>query len=193
LERTLLLDDLATKYGTDKGIWGYLPHYARELDHRRHEVKQVLEIGICGQRDIPNNVTGASLWMWHDYFPKALIHGIDIDPKWMVNQGRISSYVGDQGNPSSLAAIAAIATQDEERFDLIVDDAVHDPLIQLVALSTLLPFMKDDGLYAIEDVCPYKLPNGNIETMTRLIPTGYTCEVVRTHKPEVLLFIHRMT
>lgn len=192
----MLLDDLAAKYGTDKGIWGYLPHYARELKHRRDAVKQVLEIGICGQRDIPNNVTGASLWMWHDYFPNAHIHGIDIDPKWMVNRGRVSSYVGDQGNPRSLAEIASKACEGVPShsygFDLIVDDAVHDPLIQLVALSALLPFMKPDGLYAIEDVCPYKLPNGDIETMTRLIPAGYACEVVRTHKPEVLLFIHRV-
>jgi tetratricopeptide (TPR) repeat protein len=181
----VLLDDLATKYGTDKGIWGYLPHYTRELEHRRHEVTQVLEIGICGERDIPNNVTGASLWMWHDYFPGAHIHGIDIDPKWMIQADRISSYLGDQRSPESLRTIAAHGAS----FDLIVDDAIHDPDVQLVALRALLPFLKPDGLYVIEDVCPYKLPNNDISLMTSQVPAGFSCEVIRTHKPEVLLFI----
>jgi tetratricopeptide (TPR) repeat protein len=181
----VLLDDLAVKYGTDKGIWGYLPHYTRELEHRRHEVTQVLEIGICGERDIPNNVTGASLWMWHDYFPGAHIHGIDIDPKWMIQADRISSYLGDQRSPESLRTIAAHGTS----FDLIVDDAIHDPDVQLVALRALLPFLKPDGLYVIEDVCPYKLPNNDISLMTSEVPAGFSCEVIKTHKPEVLLFI----
>ncbi len=184
-KKTMLLDDLATKYGTDKGIWGYLPHYTRELEHRRHEVKRVLEIGICGERDIPNNVTGASLWMWHDYFPTAHVHGIDNDPKWMLQADRISSYLGDQRDPASLRTIAEHAGP----FDLIVDDAIHDPDVQLVALRALLPFLKPDGLYVIEDVCPYKLPGNDITLMTKDVPAGYSCEVIKTHKPEVLLFI----
>jgi tetratricopeptide (TPR) repeat protein len=181
----MLLDDLATKYGTDKGTWGYLPHYTRELEHRRHEITQVLEIGICGERDIPNNVIGASLWMWRDYFPEAHVHGIDIDPRWMLQADRISSYLGDQRDPESLRTIAAHGAP----FDLIVDDAIHDPDVQLTAMRTLLPYLKPDGLYVIEDVCPYKLPGNDVSLMTAQVPKGYSCEVIRTHKAEVLLFI----
>ncbi len=188
-----LLDDLAVKYGTDKGIWGYLPHYTRELEAKRQTARAVLEIGICGQRDIPNNVTGASLWMWHDYFPNAQIVGIDIDYKWMVNTGRIRSFVGDQGRPDQLTDIASKAQRNNGQpfalYDLIVDDAVHDPPIQLTALRALLPFLAPDGLYAIEDVCPYKLPDNDIRHMTDLIPPGFTCEVISTHKDERLLFV----
>lgn len=181
-----LLDELAVKYGTDKGIWGYLPHYTVALEARRMTARAVLEIGICGNRDIPNNVTGASLWMWHDYFPNAHIVGIDIDSQWMLNTDRIHSFVGDQGNPQSLKTIAATQPC---LYDLIVDDAVHDPPIQLTALNALLPFLAPDGLYAIEDVCPYKLSDGDIRHMTKLIPEGFTCDVISTHKAERLLFV----
>ncbi len=183
-----LLDDLATKYGTDKGTWGYLPHYTTALETKRLTARAVLEIGICGHRDIPNNVTGASLWMWHDYFPNAQIVGVDIDSQWMVNTDRIHSFVGDQGNPQSLRTIAATQPC---LYDLIVDDAVHEPAIQLTALNALLPFLAPDGVYAIEDVCPYKLPNSNVSLMTAQIPEGYTSQVIRTHKSEVLIFVKR--
>lgn len=190
------LEELATHYGTDKGIWGYLPHYTRELEPKRESVRAVLELGICGERDIPSykgpkNVTGASLWMWHDYFPNAKIFGVDIDLRWMVNTERIQSFQGDQGNPFHLEAIARRCFTSNGTFDLIVDDAVHDPSIHLCALHALLPFLAPDGLYAIEDVCPYKLPGGRIEEMTKWIPAEYTCEVIETHKSEQLLFIKR--
>lgn len=193
------LDELAKHYGTDKGIWGYLPHYTRELEPKRDRVKAVLEIGICGERDIPSykgpkNVTGASLLMWRDYFPNACVVGIDIDARWMVTtEERVSTHVGDQGNPYSLKRCADLGLEGSiPWYDLIVDDAVHDPSIQLCALHALLPYLAPDGLYVIEDVCPYKLPGGRIEEMTRWIPPEYTCEVIATHKPERLLFIkHR--
>src|SRR4051812_41268816 len=66
-----LLESLFTKYGTDKGIWGYTGAYEKYLEARRFTVRRVLEIGICGHRDIPNNVVGASLFAWRDYFPNA--------------------------------------------------------------------------------------------------------------------------
>ena len=59
--------------------------------------------------------------MWHDYFPNAHVHGIDIDPRWMLQADRISSYLGDQREPESLRTIAAHGAP----FDLIVDDAIH--------------------------------------------------------------------
>ena len=67
------LEALFTKYGTDKGIWGYTPVYEQYLEHKRLGTGTVLEIGICGFRDIPNNVVGASLRAWRDYFPGAQV------------------------------------------------------------------------------------------------------------------------
>jgi hypothetical protein len=85
--------------------------------------------------------------------------------------------------------LRAIAASQPCLYDLIVDDAVHDPPIQLTALNALLPFLAPGGVYAIEDVCPYKLPNNDVGLMTAQIPAGYVHEVIRTHKSEVLIFV----
>lgn len=184
------LCDLSIKYGTDKITWGYTPHYYDMWYHRRNSVQRVLEIGICGQRDIPNNVTGASLFMWRDFFPNAQVYGIDIDSKWMVTDAeRITTFVGDQTDPDSLRAIASAVGG---LFDFIVDDAIHDPQPQLNALSALFPYLVSDGIYAIEDVCPYKCPDNNLDFITDRFPPGSTAEVIRGPKPEVLLLARRV-
>lgn len=181
---------LAYKYGTDKNIWGYTPHYYDRLNPKKFSAVAVLELGICGQRDIPNNVTGASLWMWHDFFPNANIVGLDFDPKWMVNEGRIRSFVADETQPETM--VSALRSAGIDRYDLIVDDAIHDPLPQVLALKTMLPYLAHDGLYAMEDVCPYKLPNNDLKHLIDLFPAGLRTTVVHTHKPEVILFIEKL-
>src|SRR3954471_10641143 len=96
------LCDLSAKYGTDKGHpHRYTPIYYAYLEPIRDNVKKVLEIGICTTRDIPNGRTGASLFMWEEFFPKADIYGIDIDPASMVHTGRIMSAIANQGDPKS--------------------------------------------------------------------------------------------
>lgn len=181
------LNDLFTKYGTDKNLWGYHPHYMRHLEPVRMQVKRVLEIGICGNRDIPNNVTGASLFAWRDFFPNAEIVGVDNEKAWMVNTDRIQSYCINAYDPNAMKAVA-LATGP---FDFICDDAVHDPIPQIDLLRTLLPYLTPDGLYSIEDVCPYKLPNGDMQQMIQHFPGELKVEVNRTIKPEVLILIKR--
>src|ERR1700761_2843828 len=158
------LEQLFTKYGTDKGIWGYTPVYEEHLKHKRGAVRHVLEIGICGFRDIPNNVVGASLFAWRDYFPHAAIHGIDNDEKFIFAGERgISTELADAYQPESL--FKAITKFGNVSYDFICDDAVHDPMPQLFLVNCLWPFLKRGGVYAIEEACPYKLPNNNIEVM----------------------------
>ena len=67
------LESLFVKYGTDKGNlggngWNYTPYYEEAMAKQRLRVKRVLEIGICGFRNIPGNVVGASLFVWRDFF-----------------------------------------------------------------------------------------------------------------------------
>src|ERR1700678_3450314 len=100
-----LLERLFTDYGTDKGTWGYTPYYAEAMEARRFDVKKVLEIGICGYRDIPNNVVGASLFVWRDYFPNAAIYGIDNDQRFIfTDQGAINTALADAYDPAQLRA-----------------------------------------------------------------------------------------
>lgn len=184
------LAKLFDHYGTDKGIWGYTPAYEKYFASRRHEVLNVLEIGICGYRDIPNNVVGASLFCWKDYFPNAQITGLDNDSRFIFNdQDRISTVLCDAYDKMDLVR-AMMARRDT--YDFIVDDAVHDPIPQLNLLNDLWGLLRPGGVYAIEDVCPYKLPHNNIEHMLRYFPADVnTVEVFTTHKDERLIIITR--
>lgn len=182
-----LLADLFYKYGTDKGIWGYTEYYEKLMGPRRHEVKRVLEVGICGYRDIPNNVVGASLFVWRDYFPNAEIFGIDIDSRFIFNdQHRIHTMQCDAYDDDLLRQAMA---QFGGHFDMIVDDAVHDPAPQIKLMNALAPYLRSDtGYYFMEDVCPYKLPGCELQTGLYEHILGYRgiCAVT-TPKPEVLV------
>ena len=188
------LCELCIKYGTDKGPapagWGYSSFYFNEFNARRLVVKRVFELGICGYRDIPNNVVGASLWVWHDFFPNAQIIGVDIDAKYMVNTGRITSFIADETKPETMLGPLAAGGG---KYDLIVDDAIHDPAEQLTAARTMLPFLAENGIYAMEDVCLGKLPNGDIGALLDMIPAGFVGEMIDNPKAEKLVFIRHAT
>jgi len=152
------LNSLFTKFGTDKGIWGYHPYYEEAMGKQRLRVKKVLEIGICGFRDIPNNVVGASLFVWRDYFPNAEIYGVDNDSRFIFNdQPGIHTALCDAYVPAQLREALDSMGAGFDDFDMIVDDAVHDPEPQLALLNFLAPYLKLDGRYFVEEACGYKM------------------------------------
>ncbi len=70
------LCDIFQQHQTDKlTLHSYGPVYQELLQDRRTCPVPVLEIGV--QR-------GFSLRSWRDYFTTALIHGIDVNPDWML-------------------------------------------------------------------------------------------------------------
>ena len=182
-----MLGDLFVKYGTDKGIWGYTPYYEKLMEPRRHEVKRVLEIGICGHRDIPNNVVGASLFVWREYFPNAEIYGIDNDSRFVFNdQHRIHTALCDAYDRTQLQDV--LAKWGSPSFDMIVDDAVHDPEPQIKLMNDLAPYLPPEALYFMEDVCPYKMANNDLERGLYDHIRGYSGICAgSTPKPEVLV------
>lgn len=189
------LELLAIEHGTDKGGpngWGYTPHYEAEFAAHETKIRNVLEIGICGGRDIPNNTTGASLKMWRDYFPDAEVWGIDVDGRWMVRgEPRITTICADAYNKVAVDRLL----QDiwcETYFDFICDDAVHDPMAQVWLLYHLWPALAWGGLYAIEDVCPYKLPNNDLSIMSAFFPPDAAVKIIETHKAERLILLRKL-
>jgi hypothetical protein len=147
------LCELAKKYGTDKGgkhyIAGdtcheYTPIYDRLFGHRRESVTAVLEIGVN---------YGCSMRMWEEYFPNASIIGLDSNSECLRHSGgRIYVFAADQGNAQSLLNALDVASGCGTHFDLIVDDGSHELAHQILSMDTLLPFLKDDGYYVIEDL-----------------------------------------
>jgi len=144
------------KWHTDKcGSHSYTPYYYELLKDR--VVRTLLEVGI-GYPDLMRGIaggdyqTGASLHMWKEFFPEAMIYGCDIEPQCMMDEDRIRTFVVDETKPEELdRMMAAIG----EPLDVIIDDGSHITEHQIATARHLLPYVKQGGVYVVEDVqCP---------------------------------------
>lgn len=94
---------------------------------------------------------GGSLRAWVDWFPLAHVHGIDNGLEaglWTPPDDRFSIHRADSRRPEQLQEIGRY----HGRFDLVIDDGSHEPLIQVATWAALSPFLRPGGLYVIEDV-----------------------------------------
>lgn len=146
---------IAERYGTDKvNHHTYTELYDALFCARRNTVRRVLEIGIGTAEYMVSSpdryFTGASLLMWRDYFPEAIVYGADVSPSAMFSAERIETFLVDQGALEELKSRAKIRAG--LGYDLIVDDGSHLWEHQVSSANTLLPLLSEDGLYVIEDV-----------------------------------------
>ena len=145
-ERPDELSGLAWKWQTDKGPAGhnFTPAYDRIFGPVRMTIERVLEIGVF---------MGGSLKMWHDYFPRAHVVGVDkVDyaatcpkSKWP----RIDIVTGDAALPATRDAVLKL---EGAKFDIIIDDGSHDPVEVAEIHANLGPLLKNGGYYVIEDI-----------------------------------------
>ncbi|MGB0748075.1 MAG: class I SAM-dependent methyltransferase [Magnetospiraceae bacterium] len=133
------LEDIGAHCGTDKRAHGYLPHYQRHFSPFRDRPITVLEIGI---KD------GASLCLWECFFTKAQIHGLDIMDCTAMARARVHVHQGDQNNPAYLTQLA----QQLGGFDIVIDDGSHRSAHVITSFNTLFPFVREGGIYVIEDL-----------------------------------------
>jgi hypothetical protein len=147
------LTRLADKYKTDKGT--LLHHYTEVYEGFfypvRTSARKVCEIGV---------LEGASLHMLAEYFPGAVIYGIDIQDTSRFNSDRIKTFVADQADRKQLAAFADAGGAD---FDLILDDGGHSMEQQQVSFARLFRLVKPGGYYIIEDVHTSLLADYGVE------------------------------
>lgn len=141
------LDQLALKYGTDKSSQShnYTKLYDKYFSSMRGEPICFLEIGI---------LNGSSAHMWEDYFENASLYFIDIDDKSVNSAQRALSsrshcYKVDQSNAE---ALLRFAQHTKANFDIILDDGGHTMQQQIISFKTLFPFLKENGVYIIEDL-----------------------------------------
>jgi len=146
--RPVDLGDLAIRFGTDKwGAWHwYTRHYQRHFGPLRHDALRILEIGIGGYADPAAG--GGSLRMWKNYFPRAIVYGMDIYDKTGIEEPRIHTVVGSQADSAFLANFA----EENGPFDIIIDDGSHRVFHVLPTFEVLFPLLKDGGIYVIEDI-----------------------------------------
>ncbi len=161
-------------YGSDKGEikkeghpypWpshNYTDYYSQLFSHCRNNILKIFECGIgTTNPDFKSSMgasgkPGASLRVWRDYFPKAMVYGADIDREALFQEERIKTYYIDQLNPEAIRGFWSDVG--ESGFDLIVDDGLHN----FEAGSTLFSHSSDrlssTGIYIIEDVNNHELP-----------------------------------
>jgi hypothetical protein len=155
------LADLLTHYGSDKNTSGYSHVYSILFDHIKNEPLNVLEIGIgtmfAGVRSSMKNYMpdtyrpGASLRAWRDYFVNSNIYGADIQPDTQISEDRIRTVLLDSTNKMEVdKAMSELNVQ----FDIIIDDGWHWDEAQKKTLANFFPYLKENGIYIIEDIYP---------------------------------------
>lgn len=141
------LDDLADRYGSDKGplFHRYTLIYDSYFSRFKDKPIKLLEIGFW---------QGASARMWQDYFPHAQeLHFMDINDKcWEHLQGLTSKCKLHKANQHDKAELLEVAAQSGGEFDIIIDDGCHFMGAQILSFQTLFPFLKSGGVYVVEDL-----------------------------------------
>lgn len=159
---------LCEKYGSDKGDAGgagrpywwpshtYSDFYWRLYSHCRSHVRLVFECGIGSNNSEvtsnmgPNGRPGASLRVWRDFFPNAMVVGADIDRGALFEEERIKTYFVDQCDAGTVRNLWNQVGSDS--FDLIVDDGLHTFEAGVCLFENSIFKLAEDGIYVIEDV-----------------------------------------
>jgi hypothetical protein len=142
MEKIMTLNELAIKHGTDKGPEDhmYTDKYEIYLEQYRDVEFNLLEIGVYN---------GSSVKMWKEYFPKATIIALDIDPRCKeYEEDRINIHIGDQTDVMFLKDVF----NQYGHFEIILDDGGHSWKQQIISFETLFPLLTSNGLYFIEDL-----------------------------------------
>jgi hypothetical protein len=128
-------------YDTDKEP-DYLARYEELLAPLRERAVKILELGV---------LRGGSLLLWRDYFPRALVAGLDAEAVSLRDEtGRIRLYRGRQEDTVVLDRIGREVAP--EGFDFIVDDASHVAAFTRASFWHLFTHhLRPGGAYAIED------------------------------------------
>jgi hypothetical protein len=159
------LCEIAKAYGTDKCPeikHPYTPVYYDILKDKRDSIKKVVELGIGWYQGIDkigyrkderlNRVyhKGASLLMWRDFFPNAHVWGTDVRKDSMMDGfDRITTIHADARKEKDWDRVLEQTGTD---IDLFIDDGSHRPADQAYVANLLLPKLKDDVIFIIEDV-----------------------------------------
>ena len=153
------LDRLFYHYGSDKAdifkkteskSHGYSKFYKQKLEKLQKRKINILEIG---------SYAGASAAAFAKYLPNSNIFCFDINiSNFEYKSKKIHVFGIDINNQKKAIKIMnKIAYQfNIEKFDIIIDDGSHNLSDILIALKFFFKYLKNKGLYIIED---FKFPN----------------------------------
>ena len=153
------LDYLFHKYGSDKANifklnqqpgHGYSVYYEKKLETYKNKNLNILEIG---------SYAGASAAAFTKYLPKSKVYCFDVNiSNFKYKSENINVYGIDINNQKKvLKTLNKIFSEKNfTQFDLIIDDGSHNLSDILISLKFFFKYVKNKGLYIIED---FKHPN----------------------------------
>jgi len=153
------LDFLLYEYGSDKSNvfklnqkpgHGYSIYYEKKLNQYKDKNLNILEIG---------SYSGASAAAFIKYLPKSKVYCFDVNiSNFKYKSENINVYGIDINNQKKLLKTLSkiFLEQNFNQFDLIIDDGSHNLSDILISLKFFFKYVKNKGLYIIED---YKHPN----------------------------------
>ena len=157
-------------YGSDKCpqiFHSYSEEYYDILKNYKYSYKNVLEIGI-GTNEIMRPIAGekyqigSSLRAWRDFFENAKIFGLDINRDVLFKCERLYTFYTNQSDRDSLlrtmSEIRTEMSNNDLKFDFIIDDGSHIISDMTLTFSTLIDFLHTDGTYIIEDIKKIDIP-----------------------------------
>jgi hypothetical protein len=140
------LEKIARETKTDKWQHEYTNHYSLWFEPIRHEKLKILEIGVY---------QGSSIRMWEKYFPNSKIYGVDngrICPHHVMDSLKSDRVITDYVDQSNRESLQKFIDKHGGEFDIIIDDGFHYQEHQQVSWGFLFPYLKEGGLYVIEDL-----------------------------------------
>ena len=153
------LDYLFHKYGSDKANifkpnqhqgHGFSIYYEKKLEKYKNRNINILEIG---------SHAGASAAAFTKYLPKSKVYCFDVNiSNFKYKSENINVYGIDINNQKKVVKTLnkIFSEQNFTQFDLIIDDGSHNLSDILISLKFFFKYVKNNGLYIIED---YKHPN----------------------------------
>ncbi len=155
------LNDLFTKYGTDKVRNEYVEMYENILAPMREREIRICEVGVGTLiPEAPSSMAlycdpgyepGGSLRAFRDYCPRASVLGLDVQPDTQFQEGRIETGICDSTDALSVAKFFAYR---QRNFDLIIDDGLHSSQAQIATLVNFQDKVAPGGYYVVEDIAP---------------------------------------
>jgi 23S rRNA U2552 (ribose-2'-O)-methylase RlmE/FtsJ len=149
LQKKFVTDKIQINNKTLEGH-NYSHIYYNLFGHFRNDCKLILEVGIN---------KGGSLRLWRKFFKNAKIYGADINPKTFFSEKNIETLYVDQLNRKSIEIL--MKKINLKNFDIIIDDGLHTPKANFNLFSIAFKYLRDGGIYIIEDVETALLENYN--------------------------------
>lgn len=190
---------LCDKYGSDKGEisplghpypWpshSYSDYYSHIFSNHREGVKRVFECGLgTNNLDVASSMgakgmPGASLRVWRDYFPNAIVYGADIDRDVLFDEKRIKTFYMDQLDTRSISDFWREVGETD--FDFMLDDGLHTFEAGVTLFENSIRLLSDTGVYIIEDVSARNL----LRYEEFFSQFDYLVEYVTLHRPNLPL------